>query len=69
MLAQVVSRSYYPPGATDFNTLATKFAYSVMRDVMFSSIREFYPDIAAHFIRKHREKAARLAAEDAAAVR
>jgi hypothetical protein len=31
-----------------------------MRDVAFSSIREFYPDIAAHYIRKHREKLARL---------
>jgi hypothetical protein len=27
-----------------------------MRDVAFASIREFYPDIAAHYIRKHREK-------------
>jgi hypothetical protein len=37
-----------------------------MRDVIFSNIREFYPDIAAHYIRKHREKVARLAAADAA---
>jgi hypothetical protein len=36
-----------------------------MRDVIFSSIREFYPDAAAHYIRKHREKVARLAAGDA----
>ena len=36
-----------------------------MRDVMFSSIREFYPDAAAHYIRKHREKMARLAERDA----
>jgi hypothetical protein len=36
-----------------------------MRDVIFSTIREFYPDIAAHYIRKHREKLARLAAKDA----
>jgi hypothetical protein len=27
-----------------------------MRDVLFTSIREFYPGIAAHYIRKHREK-------------
>jgi hypothetical protein len=32
-----------------------------MRDVIFSNIREFYPDIAAHYIHKHREKMARLA--------
>jgi hypothetical protein len=66
VLTQVISRSYYPPGAADFSVLATKFGYSIMREVAFTSIREFYPDIAAHYIRKHREKAARLAARDAA---
>jgi hypothetical protein len=66
VLTQVISRYYYPPSAADFSVLATKFGYSVMRDVAFSSIREFYPDIAAHYIRKHREKAARQAARDAA---
>lgn len=67
VLTQVISRSYYPPSAGDFQTLATKFGYSVMRDVAFSSIREFYPDIAAHYIRKHNRKVAALAARDAAA--
>jgi hypothetical protein len=66
VLTQVISRYYYPPSADTFGALATKFGYSVMRDVAFSSIREFYPDIAAHYIRKHREKAARLAAAGAA---
>jgi hypothetical protein len=64
---QFVSRYYYPSSATTFPALATKFGYSVMRDVIFSTIREFYPDIAAHFIKKHREKMAALAAKDAAA--
>jgi len=63
----VISRSYYPPSAGDFQTLATKFGYSVMRDVAFSSIREFYPDIAAYYIRKHNRKVAAQAARDAAA--
>ena len=63
VLTQVVSRTYYPPSATSFPVLATKFSYSVMRDVIFSAIREFYPDAAAHFIRKHREKMARLNAQ------
>jgi hypothetical protein len=62
VLTQVVSRTYYPPGATRFGVLAEKFGYSAMRDVIFSNIREFYPDIAAHYIRKHREKRAELAA-------
>ena len=66
VLTQVVSRYYYPPSATSFSVLASKFGYSVMRDVIFSSIREFYPDLAAHFVRKHREKLARQAARAAA---
>jgi hypothetical protein len=66
VLTQVISRSYYPAGSTDFGTLAEKFGFSVMRDVIFTNIREFYPDIAAHYIRKHREKVARMAASDAA---
>ncbi len=66
VLTQIVSRTYYPTGATSFTVLATKFGYSAMRDVIFSSIREFYPDAAAHFIRRHREKmAAKAAAMDA----
>jgi hypothetical protein len=64
VLAQVISREYYPAGATSFSVLATKFAYSAMRDIAFTSIREFYPDIAAHYVRKHHEKMARLAAKD-----
>jgi hypothetical protein len=68
VLTQVVSRNYYPSSATTFSVLATKFGYSAMRDIAFSAVREFYPDIAAHFVRKHREKAARLAARDAGSV-
>ncbi|HEX4065010.1 MAG TPA: hypothetical protein VHZ09_03225 [Acidobacteriaceae bacterium] len=66
ILTQYVSRHYYPPSAATFGVLATKFGYSVMRDVAFSSVREFYPDIAAHYVHKHREKEARLAAKRAA---
>ena len=62
VLTQYISRFYYPPGASDFSVLATKFAYASMRDMGFTSIREFYPDVAAHYVRLHREKQARLAA-------
>jgi len=65
VLTQVISQSYYPDDTSSFGVLAEKFGYSVMRDVIFSSIREFYPDIAAHYIRRHREKVARQAALDA----
>jgi hypothetical protein len=66
VLTQVFSRYYYPSSADSFSALATKFSYSVMRDVAFSAIREFYPDVAAHYIKKHREKMARLAAAQGA---
>lgn len=67
VLTQIVSRTYYPTGATSFSVLATKFGYSAMRDVMFTSIREFYPDIAAHYIKKHRAKMLRVAELDRSA--
>jgi hypothetical protein len=65
VLTQVISQSYYPDDTSSFGVLAEKFGYSVMRDLMFSSVREFYPDIAAHYIRRHREKVAAQAARDA----
>jgi len=66
VLTQIVSRQYYPAGSSDFGVLAEKFGYSAMRDVIFTSIREFYPDIAAHYIRKHRAKMASRAIAQAA---
>ncbi len=68
VLTQVVSRWYYPASAASFPVLATKFSYSVMRDVIFLSIREFYPDAAAHFVRKRQAKMAEGAAQQATPV-
>ena len=65
-LTQYISRFYYPASAGDLDSLSTKFAYSAMRDIGFSAIREFYPDVAAHYIRRHRQKVAAQAALDAA---
>jgi hypothetical protein len=56
VLTQIISRTYYPAGATSFGVLATKFGYATMRDISFTAIREFYPDIAGHVARKHHEK-------------
>lgn len=64
-ITQYVSRYYYPPSAATIGVLATKFGYSVMRDVAFCSVREFYPDLAAHYVRKHQQKVARQAAKRA----
>lgn len=66
VLTQLVSRTYYPASAATFSVLATKFGYSAMRDIAFTAIREFYPDAAAYFVRKHRERLARREAERAA---
>jgi hypothetical protein len=61
--------SDFGKSAASFPAFAQKFGYSVKRGAIFTSIREFYPDAAAHFIRKHREKmAAKAAAQDAGAV-
>ena len=38
VLTQYISRFYYPPNSSGFSVLATKFAYSAMRDIGFSSI-------------------------------
>ena len=65
---QYVSRFYYPANSSGFSVLATKFAYSAMRDIGFSAIREFYPDVAAHYIRKHREKVALESGRDTAPI-
>lgn len=62
VLTQVISREYYPTGSTDFAALAEKFGYATMRDIGFSAIREFYPSVAAHYVRKHHEKMAARAA-------
>jgi hypothetical protein len=64
-LTQLISQYYYPDGSSSRGVLIEKFGYSVMRDVGFSAIREFYPDVAAHYVRKYHEKLAREAARDA----
>ena len=63
ILAQYISRFYYPKNSSGFSVLATKFAYGAARDIGFQSLREFYPDVAAHYIRKHREKVAEQQSE------
>jgi len=40
VLTQIVSRTYYPAGATSFGVLATKFAYAAMRALHSQAPRE-----------------------------
>jgi len=51
--AQAVSTFYYPPTSENFSVLATKFGYSCARDVGFTVFREFYPDMAIHFLHRN----------------
>ena len=51
--SQAVSTLYYPSGSETFGVLATKFAYSVARDMGFTVFREFYPDIAIHVLHRN----------------
>ena len=46
--AQAVSTTYYPSNSEDFGVLASKFAYSCLRQAGFSVLREFSPDLRAH---------------------
>lgn len=51
--AQAVSTTYYPPSSEPFSVLATKFSYSCARDIGFTVFREFYPDMAIHFLHRN----------------
>ena len=54
--AQAVSTTYYPSNSEDFGVLASKFAYSCLRQAGFAVLREFSPDLRAH-VGHHRPKA------------
>ena len=58
LYTETLLKSTPSPGSTSFSVLANKFGYSVVREVILSNIREFYPDIPAHNISKHRERVA-----------
>ncbi len=54
--AQAISTAYYPSNDSNLPDLAAKYFYALLRDGATNTFREFYPDIAAHYIRKHQEK-------------
>jgi len=53
VIAQEISKTYYPAGTSPFSVLAEKFGYSIARSVGFTVFREFYPDIATHMLHRH----------------
>jgi len=52
-VAEGISTAYYPTQDRTFGDVATKYGYAVMRDGLTNSFREFWPDIAAHVLRRH----------------
>lgn len=51
--AQGISTSYYPSQSRTAGELSEKFAYSLMRDALTNTFREFWPDIATHVLHQH----------------
>jgi hypothetical protein len=52
-IAQGISISYYPSADRSASSLATKYAYAIIRDAATNTFREFWPDIATHVLRRH----------------
>lgn len=53
LIAQEISKTYYPAGTSPWSVLAEKFGYAIARGVGFTVFREFYPDIATHWLHRH----------------
>lgn len=54
-IAQSISMSYYPPGSRTLGDIALKFGYAVGRDTLTNVFREFWPDISAHLLHRHKD--------------
>lgn len=52
-IAQGISTTYYPSSDRTAGALASKYAYSLMRDAATNVFREFWPDIAVHVLHRH----------------
>ncbi|MEO6982361.1 MAG: hypothetical protein ABI072_04520 [Edaphobacter sp.] len=51
--AQAISTTYYPSKSRTVSELSEKYAYSLGRDALTNTFREFWPDIATHVLRRH----------------
>lgn len=51
--AQAISTTYYPSNSRTIGSLSQRYAYSLMRDALTNTFREFWPDIATHVLRRH----------------
>ena len=52
-IAQGISTTYYPSSDRTASALATKYAYSLLRDASTNTFREFWPDIAVHVLHRN----------------
>ncbi len=53
-IAQAVSVSYYPNSDRTVADVSAKYAYALGRDALTNVFREYWPDIAAHILHRHR---------------
>lgn len=51
--AQAISTTYYPSKSRTISELSERYAYSLMRDALTNTFREFWPDIATHVLHRH----------------
>lgn len=51
--AQAISTTYYPSNSRTISELSERYAYSLMRDALTNTFREFWPDIATHVLHRH----------------
>lgn len=52
-IAQGVSLSYYPSSSRTVGSVSEKYVYSLGRDAITNTFREFWPDIATHILHRH----------------
>lgn len=53
-MAQGISASYYPASDRSVGALAVKYGWAMGRDAAVNMFREFWPDISARVLRRHR---------------
>ena len=53
-ISQAISLTYYPSQTQTASGYTAKFAYAVGRDALTNVFREFWPDISAHVLHRHK---------------
>ncbi len=55
-ISQAISLTYYPSADQSVGPFLEKYGYAVGRDALTNVFREFWPDIDAHVIHRHRPR-------------